>query len=234
MQSLHEREKLVYLLQLLVPLCFFPWTRPVGLLCSLPGFLFTLLSTGYMPLIQISFQYTAHWTAYAFIALVANLRVVPQPIVEGERGGQFRRRAWVGAMLLTTLLTTTQYGAVVQQNTVRGGFGPFRFTRTDADRTRLQDLKSLIAMVPPRAKICSSENIVPHVSARPDSYTLRIGVFDAEYLLFSLPAGGLEQTHLYDALSGGTFGVIADKGVFVLARRGAPTDKNPGYLSRIR
>jgi len=234
MTSLLEREKLIYLLQLLVPLCFFPWTRPLGLLCSLPGFFFTLLATGYSPLVQISFQYTAHWTAYAFIALVANLRVVQQPLAPGERGGQARRRAWLGAMMLTMVLASSQFGAVFQQNTVRGGFSPFRFTSTQADRDRRADLYSLIAMVPPRAKICSSENIVPHVSARPDSYTLRIGVFDAEYLLFSLPAGGLEQGHLFEALNPGTFGVIAEKGTFVLARRGAPTDKNPPILARVR
>ena len=37
-------------------------------------------------------------------------------------------------------------------------------------------LYALIAKVPPLAKISSSENLVPHVSSRPDSYTARVGV----------------------------------------------------------
>jgi len=68
-----ERDKLIYLLEIFLPLAFFPLRRAIGILCCVPGFLFTLLSTGYRPLYQISFQYTAHWTAYLFIALIANL-----------------------------------------------------------------------------------------------------------------------------------------------------------------
>ena len=48
-----ERDKLTYLLQLFVPLLFVPLARRIGLLLVLPGFLFTLLSTGYAPLNQI-------------------------------------------------------------------------------------------------------------------------------------------------------------------------------------
>ena len=34
-------DKILYLLQIMAPLAFFPWRRPIGLLCSLPGFFFT-------------------------------------------------------------------------------------------------------------------------------------------------------------------------------------------------
>jgi len=61
--------------------------------------------------------------------------------------------------------------------------------------------------VPPRAKIVASENIVPHVSNRPDAYTLRMGLFDADYLLFEAPRGGEEGTYVKDALAG-QFGVV--------------------------
>ena len=73
MTNLLERDKLVYLLEIVVPLAFFPWRRPIGLLCAVPGFMFTMLATHYPPLIQISFQYTAYWTSFLFIAVVANL-----------------------------------------------------------------------------------------------------------------------------------------------------------------
>jgi uncharacterized membrane protein len=234
LQSLLERDKLIYLLQIMVPLCFFPWSSSLGLLCSLPGFFFTLLATGYPPLIQTSFQYTAHWTAFVFLALVANLQQVGRPRFPDDRNGAARQRSWLAAMALTMLLASLQYGAVLQQHTVRGGFGPFRFTSTELDRSRRADLEALIALVPPRAKIVSSENIVPHVSGRPDSYTLRIALFDAEYMLFSLPARGDEAVHLLEGFDGGAFGVIAERGEFVLARRGAPRDKNGSVLSRLR
>ena len=71
--SLLEHDKVLYLLEIVAPLAFFPWRRPIGLLCSVPGFFFTMLATHYPPLLSISFQYTAYWTAFYFIAVVANL-----------------------------------------------------------------------------------------------------------------------------------------------------------------
>ena len=73
LNTLLERDKVLYLLNLFVPLAFIPLRRPIGFFCCILGFFFTLLSTGYGPLIQTSFQYTANWTAYLFIAIVGNL-----------------------------------------------------------------------------------------------------------------------------------------------------------------
>jgi hypothetical protein len=122
---------------------------------------------------------------------------------------------------------------VLQQNTARGGFGPYKFTSTEDDRKRFADLQSLIAKVPPMAKIVSSENIVPHVSSRPDSYTLRVGNFDADYMLFSTPVWGEELTNVNKALNG-DFGVVEIKGDFALAKRGHSKDLNSKALRRSR
>ena len=58
----------------MAPLAFFPWRRPIGLLCTLPGFFFTMLATKYPALTRLGFQYTAYWTSFLFLAVVANLR----------------------------------------------------------------------------------------------------------------------------------------------------------------
>jgi uncharacterized membrane protein len=233
LNSLLEPEKYLYIAQIAAPLCFFPWRRPIGYFLSLPGFFFTLLSTKYLPLVQISFQYTAHWTAFLFVAVVANLEYLRRPRASGSTGGWLRYRAWLAAIALATLVTTYQYGALLQQNTVRGGFGPYKFTTSDQDRRRFAELMSLIAKVPPMAKIVSSENIVPHVSSRPDSYTLRVGIFDADYLLFSTPVAGEELTNVTRALNG-DFGVVEVKGAFVLAKRGHSKASNPQVTRRLR
>jgi uncharacterized membrane protein len=228
--SLLERDKLIYVLQIAVPLCFIPWLDRMGVLCSLPGFFFTLLATQYPPLVQISFQYTAHWTSYLFIALVWNLERVG---AAGDRDSLRRRRAWMVALVAAMVVTTHQYGALLQQNTARGGFGPYVFSTTDADRARYATLREVIRMVPPRAKIVSSENVVPHVTQRPDSYTLREGLFDAEYLLVLLPARGDESRFVRDALRSGEFGVVTVREPFLLARRGFSTAENAAVLSRL-
>ncbi|HVR04006.1 MAG TPA: hypothetical protein VMT47_17860, partial [Polyangia bacterium] len=84
------------------------------------------------------------------------------------------------------------------------------------------------------AKIVASEILVPQVSNRPDAYTLRIGTYDAEYLLFGLPIGGYEQTNALPLLQNNTFGVVDVKEPFVLAKRGAPTTRNAAILARMR
>jgi uncharacterized membrane protein len=228
-----ERDKLIYLLEIFLPLAFFPMRRWIGLLCCLPGFLFTLLSTGYRPLYQISFQYTAHWTTYLFPAVIVNLAWLGQEAIRRGREGLAWKRAWVAAMSLAMLVTTYQLGALIQHNAVRGGFGIYHFGTNADDWERRQKIRALIAQVSPKAKIVSSENIVPQVSNRAFSYTLRMGVADADYLLLTVPPGGDERTKALEALSSGTFGVISERGQYVLAKRGYPTGLNAGILSRM-
>jgi uncharacterized membrane protein len=231
--SLLEPEKFLYVVQLAAPLCFFPWRRPIGYLLSVPGLFFTLLETKYLPLVQISFQYTAHWTAFLFVAVVANLEWIRAPKFPADDQGWLRQRAWLVALCVLTLVTSYQYGAIFQQHTARGGFGPYEFGQSAAAATDYRNLMSLVAQVPPRAKISSSELVVPHVSNRSDSYTLRQGVYDADYLLFQLPSRDDERRAARDALEHG-FGVLGQAGPFVLARRGSATTQNANILKRLR
>lgn len=228
-----EKDKLIYLLEIFLPLAFFPLRRAIGLLCCVPGFLFTLLSTGYRPLYQISFQYTAHWTAYLFVAVIANLAWLSQEANRRGREGKAWKRAWVAAITLAILVTTYQLGALIQHNAVRGGFGMYHFGTNAEDWERRQSIRALIALVPPKAKIVSSENIVPQISNRRYSYTLRMGIADADYLLYSVPVAGDERAKILEVLSPGTFGVVSERGQFVLAKRGHPTDLNWGAIARV-
>jgi uncharacterized membrane protein len=225
LSSLLEKEKFLYLVQLGAPLCFFFWRRPIGLLCTLPGFFFTMLATAYRPLIQISFQYTAHWTAFLFLALVRNLKQERQAAYPGDQQGPQRLRAWVITILCTTVVASYQYGAILQQNTSRGGFDPYIFGTTPKQQQSYKVLKSLISQIPPDAKVTSSEVIVPHVSNRVDAYTIRLGLYDADYALFTIPVRKIERAKVREALMG-EFGVVTIQDRFVLAQRGYPKDKN--------
>jgi uncharacterized membrane protein len=228
-----EKEKLIYLLEIFLPLGFFPLRRSIGLLCCVPGFLFTLLSTGYRPLYQISFQYTAHWTSYLFIALIANLAWVERTAERQGRRGQAQRRAWIVAISMAMLATSYQLGGLLQHHATRGGFGVYHFGTGPEDVARRRSVTELLALVPRKAKIVSSENIVPQTSNRAFAYTLRMGIADADFLLFSVPPGGEERAKVMEVLPSGTFGVVAERGEFVLAQRGHSTEMNAGVLARM-
>jgi uncharacterized membrane protein len=225
--------KLIYVLQLLVPLAFLPLRRPIGLLFLLPGLFFTLLSTGYPPFVQISFQYTAHWTGFLFPALVLALCRPERGPCPGALSDRAFRTAIV-ALLAGTLVASHQYGAVLQRHTARAGFEAFHFGTTDLDRQRRGELRDLVARVPPLAKVAASESVVPHVASRPDAYTLRLGVYDAEYLLFSrVPAGAGEVEQAVAALRERGFGVMASGAHYVLARRGHDRAGNAAVLEHL-
>jgi uncharacterized membrane protein len=232
--TLLEPAKLVYALLIVVPLALLPFIRPIGLLFAVPGVVFTLLSVGYSPFLQISFQYTAHWTGFLFVALVLNLEHLRRPRFPDDAAGGARLRAALAALAFATIVCSHQYGAVLQRNTVRAGFDRFRFGTTDEDRRRREELQALIATIPPRAKVAGSETVVPHVSSRPDAYTLRLGTYDAEYLLFSLEvATAGEPQRIVEALGSGEFGVVRAGPHFALARRGYDTTANGPLVARL-
>ena len=241
LHSLLDEEKLIYVLQILAPVLFLPLHRWLGLLFLLPGIVFTLLATrsdaaNATAPIQLSFQYTAHWTPYVFAATVLGLRRLEEARFEGETFGGLRKRAAMAGLALATLAVSYQFGAVLQRNTARGGFDAYRFRTTAAERERRQARAELIRLVPPRAKIAASERLIPHVSNRPDAYTIHDGLYDAEYILFSfgLPeTRGDDRDEVLRALGSREFGVVEVRPPFGLLERGHPTEGNAALRRQI-
>jgi len=234
LHALLTETRLVYLLLIFTPLLFLPLRRPLGWLFLLPGALFTLLSTSYRPLTMISFQYASNWTTYLFPATVLALAGIARARCPEDAGGPRRLHAALVGLVVVSLACSYQFGAVLQQHTARSGYRSFVFGTRPGDVQRRADLAALIAQVPPRAKIVSSETVVPHVSSRPDTYTLRRGLYDAEYMLLDL--GQLlreEVTALREKLPASGFGLLAERPPFVLLRRGADPAGVPGLLQRL-
>jgi uncharacterized membrane protein len=229
-----EHDKVLYLLQIMAPLAFFPWRRPIGLLCSVPGFFFTMLATKYPMLTRLGFQYTAYWTSFLFLAVVANLRWLDraeraassEPAAADVRRS---RRAWKIAMAAATLVTCYQLGPLFQQNTSWAGFLPLRATQA-SDHMRHNDLYYLIGQIPDDASVAASEMLVAHVSSRKNAHTLKHGHFDADYILVRSPPAGTDLEHLVAAIRTGQYGWVAEKGNFILFRRGAPPATAEAYL----
>jgi uncharacterized membrane protein len=201
----------------------------------LPGVLFTLLATRYDPPISLGFQYASHWVAYMFPALAVALAYEQRAQHPYDTAQRARKRSWLVAIAFGTLVVGYQYGIVFQHNVARAAWDPVVFGLTEDDRERLANLREVIAMMPPDAKVAGSERVLPHMSNRRDAYRLRDGLYDAEYVLADrVHLGGEERRHVTKALRDKTFGVVSARTDFLLIRRGAPTTRNAEVLKKLR
>jgi uncharacterized membrane protein len=232
LSTMLERQKLIYFLQIMLPLAFLPMRRLLGLWACVPGLLFALLSTEYPPLLKISFQYTTYWSAQLFPAMVLIVHWMDERVRAGVATMAWKY-SWLAAVGIALLANTYQYGALLQHNTTEGGFGRYHFGTDGSDLERRQNLGKILKLVPPNAKVVSSENIVPQLSNRTDAYTLRTGAYDADYIIFRLPCSRDEGKHVVRALVSGTHGIVLQSGEFGLAKRGHSTEKNEEYISKL-
>lgn len=211
-------QKFEYLLRTLGPaLLLVVRQRLVWMLC-LPAFLFTLLSTGYEPMLKTRFQYTANWTPYVMLASIF--------VLDGWRrtaGGGVRFAAAVPALCLVATLFSYNFGALFQRNTFVGGFHKVDFEVSDAQWRSYQQLRKLIDQIPESAKVSACELIVPHVSSREDAYTLnRSGAGDADYLICNKdwlrrsPVKGFMQS----ALASNAYSFVGTSGNFAMWKKG--------------
>src|SRR5690606_9676713 len=120
-----------------------------------------------------------------FLASIIILGMIRDREWPGDEKGNRRVQSWLLAMTVAGLAMSYQHGAILQHNTARGGFWKFKFDRTQQDIDRYNALRSLIALIPPEAKVAGTERLLPHVSNRPNAYSVRgAGIGDAEYILF--------------------------------------------------
>ncbi len=219
------KEKLIYVLQIFVPLALLPLRRSVSLVLFLPGLVFTLLSTEYPALVMTSFQYTSYWTPMVFLSAVYALQATG-PGAGMRRGLQ---TASLVSICLALLVTSTKYGSIFQVENSRGAYDPVHLRTTPEGKKNLADFNALAAKVPATAKVAASEWLISHVAARRDAYSLRNGVLDAEYILFWLHPTKFrhdERPVLMDALyKNRRYGVVERRGMFVLAKLGYELDR---------
>jgi uncharacterized membrane protein len=212
--SLFETDKLVYFLKTFGPLMLLSLRHRLTWLFFLPAWAFTLLTTGYAPVVATSFQYTSNYTPYLFFAAVFAVSAWTEPQPELK----IKRAAALTALVVTATVFSYQHGAIFQHNTFRGGFQLVRFELTSADKKRYKQLHELIDMIPEHASVCATEWEASHVSNRENAFTMRFATWDADYLLANLDEAswGTSRTNLLAALATGKYGFVGSRGRFAL------------------
>jgi len=94
---------------------------------------------------------------------------------------------------------------------------------TPAQIQRRQDLRALVALVPPQAILAATDNDLPHVSNRVDCWNLSTGFQGADYLLYTKVNPAQAETDQVRAAERAGYTVIADRPGYLLYKRpGAP------------
>jgi uncharacterized membrane protein len=222
--------KLTYALHMLAPLVLLPLRRLPFWLLLLPGSVFTLMTTGYWPTLSIAFQYTTHWIPFVFAATAMSLFVIRR----GEQGS-VRLASVLGALVVTVLSHSYNFGAILQHESFTGGFGRVTFEMSDAARDRYADMLSVARKIPSDASVAATEYLNPHVSARKESYVFRYDVGPVDYIFLSdgEVTGDLRNT-LAAKFSKEPYGLFAKgKHEFFLFKRGYDSPETAGALRHL-
>ncbi|MCA9559121.1 MAG: DUF2079 domain-containing protein [Myxococcales bacterium] len=165
------KEKLLYLLQLFVPLLGLPLIAPRGRITMLFGLVFTLLASR-EPVYSIAFQYSTFIYPFAFaitpLALAALLDGRRLPGLTLHRGRLVR--GLVLGMLVASTLLSWKFGVVVDNQAFKGGFA--RIQREPDKRSDKMRAFIFEAMekVPHEARLAVTRQMGPQVSNRPFVY----------------------------------------------------------------
>lgn len=220
-----EPAKLVYLVQLLLPLLFLPLLGFQGWIVAVPALATSLLSS-YPPQFSIDTHYAAIIIPPLFFLTVLGLTRL--------RWHQMPLGAFAGALLVAGLVSNYQYGWLFSR----------QFTGIPQPDEHDRRLAEVVADVPPNASVSTLSDIVPHLSNRDEIY-LFPAVAEAEYLLFdsavdgnfypliSRDARSEAIAALVPYITGGEYGLVRSEDGIVLLQRGFDPSRNAQALSAV-
>lgn len=232
--TLLNEGRLIYMLHLLVPLALIP-VRSIKLaMILLPGALFTVLTNAGANY-SIRYQYSAHYAAYLFAAVVIYLRNVlaQQSSPEKSRIGALSTYA---GLALCMVCHSTTYGVVLKPSSFVGGAFPIAFSLTKAEREQLRAFNELEALIPREATVTTTTKDSPHLSNRLNIYAFSHSHHKSEYLFINPTSFGMGSTNqdILQALEGDEYGLVKKVGDMTLWKRGHSSPETKAELARLK
>ncbi len=209
-------EKLLFLLQLFVPLLGLPLLASAGRITMVFGLTFTMLATR-EPVHSIGFQYSTFIYPFAFALAPQALRTLST----GERWPWLpwdRRRlvrGLVAGMLVSSALLSWRFGALVDNTAFKAGFAAIR-REVDVKATEHRAfVLEQLARVPVDAHLALTRRLGPQGSNRPNVYpwpqVRRYKIPRLDYLLArDGDLEGPERTHLRTSIRDGSLKLLAE------------------------
>jgi uncharacterized membrane protein len=164
--------KLLFLLQLLVPLAFLPMLAKHWRFATVFGLFYILLATR-KPVFSIHFQYSV----VLFPVLIALTPIGLRNLRDSDlaqRIGLAKPQlvsVLLASVLVSSLLMSWKFGGAVPNSSFRGGWSRIPHTLTVTQQERYRKVRSLVERVPQEASVTVTNRIGPHLTNRADVWS---------------------------------------------------------------
>ncbi|MGK3985219.1 DUF2079 domain-containing protein [Sorangium sp. So ce136] len=163
--------KILFLLQLFVPLCFLPFLAKPGRWMLAYGLMFCLLASR-DAVFSIHFQYSAVLFPIAFALTPIGLKRAADSAPAAYFGLDGRRlsRALLAATLVASALVSWKFGGLVENASFRGGFSRMARRLTPDQEATYAWVRQQVEAIPPDAVVGATSKMGPHISNRKEAY----------------------------------------------------------------
>jgi uncharacterized membrane protein len=211
--------KVIYLLQLLLPLAFLPlFGKPWRFATAFGLFYLLLASRG--AVFSIHFQYSVVLFPVLFVLTPIALRRLRDSDL-AERIGLARAQlvtVLLACVLASSLLMSWKFGGAVPNTSFRGGWARIPHALTLEQEKRYQEFRKFIEQIPADASVTATSRIAPHVSNRAQIWSYR-DKKETEYLMLDTrELKGWPRKHHRDRLAAGKLELVAKDGTLQLFR----------------
>ncbi|WP_437598201.1 DUF2079 domain-containing protein [Sorangium sp. So ce590] len=166
-----EEPKILFLLQLFVPLCFLPFLARPGRWMLAYGLVFCLFASR-DAVFSIHFQYSSVLFPIAFALTPIAIKQVEDSAPAAYLGLDGRRlsRALLAAVLVASALVSWKFGGLVDNASFRGGFARVARNLTPEQEATYAWVRQQVEAIPPGAIVGATNKMGPHVSNRKEAY----------------------------------------------------------------
>ncbi|MGB5812403.1 MAG: DUF2079 domain-containing protein [Polyangiales bacterium] len=215
-----KEKKIIYLLKLLLPLLFLPLIGGKKRILMLYGLAFIGLATRKY-VYEVHFQYSSLLIPFLVMSVADAVVLMRDSAWVQARGLNPARvqKSLLMGVVFSSVLMAAQYGAIWPNSALKGGFEKLRWTESPADAEQYEELREVVALIPPRASVSTDRRSGAHVTDRPTVYEWP-KVRGVEYILLRDPTRKHRRSQRYKKLiADKKYVVHHDSSTFVLLRR---------------
>lgn len=212
--------KLIFLLQLLVPLAFLPLFAREWRFATVFGLLYLLLASR-KAVYSIHFQYSIVLFPILFALAPLGLRALR----DGGLPARFQMApaqlvvTCLAAVISASVLMSAKFGAAMPNTAFKGGFSVVPRTLNEKQEETYASFRDLISVIPPDASVTAVGRSAPHVSNRAIVRRYREKVATEFVIIDKKLLRGASKKYHEKELASGVLDEVGSSGSFVLYRR---------------